>query len=264
VTNGTNRCQAADHEALVGYVYDELPAEDRARLDAHLAACTDCREELDELRGVRAQLTDWAVPATELGFAVVGASERRRLDLRRFSVPAGLAAAAVLVLAVAAAIANVEITYGSDGLTVRTGWARADAQAAAAPEERTADSAPVAVLPLSASGASPWRDDLSALERRLKSEFQSIAAPAPAPASRGSSVALSDAELLRRVQALIEQSEHRQRRELAVRVAQLAREFDSQRQTDLVRIQQGLGQLEGSSAADRQLLNYLVRVSQRP
>jgi hypothetical protein len=260
VTNGTNRCQVVDHETLVGYIYDELSTEERARLDGHLATCADCRAELDELGGVRAQLAEWTVPATELGFAVVGASERRRFALRGFAVPAGLAAAAVLVLAFAAAIANVEIRYADSGLTVRTGWARGEERATAARAE-----APVRdiVLPLAASGQGPWRVDLADLERRLKREWQSTAAAAPSPAPARDAGELSDAELLRRVQALIEQSEHRQRRELAVRVAQLAREFDSQRQTDLVRIQQGLGQLEGSTAADRQLLNYLVRVSQR-
>lgn len=263
MTNGTNRCQSVEHEALVGYIYDELPAEERARLDAHLAMCANCREELDELQGVRAHLADWSVPATELGFAVVGASERRRFGMRRFALPAGLAAAAVLVLAIAAAIANVEIRYGDAGVTVRTGWARAATEAVPARVE-TAAARRETVLSQEQAGESPWRADLSALERRLKTEFESIAAAAPAPATaRPAAATLSDAELLRRVQALIEQSEHRQRRELAVRVAQLAREFDSQRQTDLVRIQQGLGQLEGSSAADRQLLNYLVRVSQR-
>jgi hypothetical protein len=253
-----------EHEALVGYIYDELSAEERARLDAHLAICASCREEIDELQGVRAHLSEWSVPATELGFAVVGASERRRLfGFRRFALPTGLAAAAVLVLAIAAAIANVEIRYGDGGVTIRTGWARAATEAAPAPEE-TAAARRETMLSREQAGERPWRDDLSALERRLKTEFQSIAAAAPAPASaRQPAATLSDAELLRRVQTLIEQSEHRQRRELAVRVAQLAREFDSQRQTDLVRIQQGLGQLEGSSAADRQLLNYLVRVSQR-
>lgn len=101
-------------------------------------------------------------------------------------------------------------------------------------------------------GGVPWQEDLIALENRLRTEF--TLAPATAPT-------VSDAELLRRVQALIEESEARQRRELALRVAQVVRDVDAQRQADLVRIQRGLGALEGSSAADRQLLNYLMRVS---
>jgi hypothetical protein len=59
--------------------------------------------------------------------------------------------------------------------------------------------------------------------------------------------------VLRRVQTLIDQSEARQQRELALRLAQVLNDFDRQRQTDLVRIQQGFGEL----------LNQFVRVSQQ-
>lgn len=262
MSNGISRCQEADHDALVSYVYDELTGQDRARLDAHLAVCGGCREELDEMRGVRGQLATWTVPPRELGFAIVSATEHRRVDLRRWTLAAGLAAAAVLVLAAAAAIANLDIRYDREGLSVRTGWSRTQTETgsvtAPAPEARPSAAA-------AAETGRPWRDDLAALERRLTAEFASIATPVPSSVtlrSAGDQTA-SNAELLRRVRALIEQSELRQQRELALRVAQLARDFDSQRQTDLVRIQQGLGQLEGSSAVDRQLLNYLVRVSQR-
>jgi hypothetical protein len=109
------------------------------------------------------------------------------------------------------------------------------------------------------TGPSPWRDDLAALERRLRAELQ----PAGAGASRAATPATDNARVMQRVQDLVEQSEQRQRRELALRMAQLVRDFDTQRQTDLVRIQQGIGQIEGNSAVDRQLLNYLVRASQR-
>ncbi|MBI3263529.1 MAG: hypothetical protein HYZ58_10320, partial [Acidobacteria bacterium] len=45
------------------------------------------------------------------------------------------------------------------------------------------------------------------------------------------------------------------------------REFEAQRRVDLTRIEQGFGRLEGvtgqEAARQRELLNYLVRVSQR-
>ena len=74
--------------------------------------------------------------------------------------------------------------------------------------------------------------------------------------------------MLRRVQALIEQSEQRQQRELALRLAQVVRDVDAQRRADLLRVDQNLGQLEGQTGAaaaqQRELLNYLVRVSEQP
>ena len=51
--------------------------------------------------------------------------------------------------------------------------------------------------------------------------------------------------MLRRVQALIDEAETRQQRNLALRVTELTREFDIQRKADFVQIQQGLGKIEG-------------------
>ena len=259
VTNDTRGrlapCQEADKAALIDLLYGEIDDEARARVEAHVSVCGECRVELDQMRSARAQLATWSVSEPELGFALLSGRERRRADTRRYWLRAGLAAAAALVLAAGAAIANLEVRYDGEGLSVRTGWGRRAPEATYAPAAVSSPEptrAPAAV-PLSSTG-SPWRDDLAALERKLRTEFTAV----PTLAS-GSTT--TDAELLRRVQALIEESESRQRRELALRVAQVVREFDVQRQTDLVRIQRGLGALEGSSAADRQLLNYLMRVS---
>lgn len=254
-----------EREALIEYVYGELDGAGRARVDTHLETCAECRLEIEGLRGVRTQLATWTVPDVPLGFTIGPA----RRASRPWWATGAVAAAAVLLLALASAIANLEITYDPDGVSVRTGWSRADASGAPAstlaaqpdPAAAAGPSSVPAAVPAAAAAAasvegSPWRDDLAALERRLRTEFRSAAASAPARSQPGD-------DLLRQVQALIEQSELRQRRELALRVAQVVRDFDTQRQTDLVRIQQGLGQIEGSTAADRQLLNYLVRTAQR-
>jgi hypothetical protein len=73
---------------------------------------------------------------------------------------------------------------------------------------------------------------------------------------------------LERVRALIAESEQRQQRELALRLTQFGRDFDQQRRTDLVRINQGFGQFEGRTGAEiarqRQMLDYIMRVSAPP
>jgi anti-sigma-K factor RskA len=43
-------------EDLALYALEALPGEDRARVDAHLATCADCRRELEQLRGDTALL----------------------------------------------------------------------------------------------------------------------------------------------------------------------------------------------------------------
>jgi hypothetical protein len=106
------------------------------------------------------------------------------------------------------------------------------------------------------------RADLVALEQRLRSEMSQTRA-----ASQNAAASPADARILERVRVLIDESEQRQRRELALRSAELVRDFDAQRNVDLARIERTLGQMDGTTGAEvaqqRQMLNYLMRVSQR-
>ena len=73
------------------------------------------------------------------------------------------------------------------------------------------------------------------------------------------------AALLQQVQTLIDESERRQQRELALRLAQAVQDVDTQRRADLVRIEQGFGQIEGltgqEAARQRAINSYLMRTS---
>ena len=110
---------------------------------------------------------------------------------------------------------------------------------------------------------------VSASERKLREEFAAAeqnrqAGALSASLQRGGPT--NDA-MLRQVRALVTESEQRQQRELALRMAQVVHDVDTQRRADLIRIEQNLGQLEGATGqtADslREQINYLVRVSQR-
>jgi hypothetical protein len=61
--------------------------------------------------------------------------------------------------------------------------------------------------------------------------------------------------LLQRVRAMIDQSEQRQQRELALRLSQVAREVDAQHQVDIVKIQEDMGRQQDAT------IDYLVRTS---
>jgi len=78
---------------------------------------------------------------------------------------------------------------------------------------------------------------------------------------------ISEAQLLAHVRTLIDESEQRQQRALAMRTAQVFRDFDSQRRMDLAQIQRSFGQIEGLTGAEvreqREMLNYLMRVSEQ-
>ncbi len=89
---------------LSAYVDDELPATERASLEAHLATCVSCRAVLDELRAVVTWAPGYAgqAPARDLWTGISAEIEQKRVVAfparlaQRFSL-AQLAAAAAIV-----------------------------------------------------------------------------------------------------------------------------------------------------------------------
>ena len=246
--NGSVECNG---ETLVGYLYGESKPEERAAIEAHLTTCPACSRELDEMRGVRVRLDAWEPPETALGFQIVRASDTVKPRTRWLLSPAWLAAAAAtLVLAAGAAMANLELRFDDGGVTVLTGRPRPEAPA-----------------PSGDPGDRPWQEDLVALERTLRSELARQARPQAAASPSVAREVSSDVPdaTLGRMQALLAESEARFQRELALRVAQVTREMEAQRQADLLEIRQGFGQLAGMTGAEvarqRELMNYLIRVS---
>ena len=247
-------------ELLVGYLYGELDAIDRRAFDAHLATCAECRAELPGLQATRERLAGWAPPAPALEFRVVsGAAAPVAAPApawRRFAPAWGLAAAAVLVLAAAAGLANVEVRYDGDGVVVRTGWAQAGPQA-----PQGSNPAPP---PLVVTSMSP---DVAAIEQRLRDLEIAMRQTGSAGVQNVGTSAASDAELLRRVRQLISEAESRQQSDVTMRLAQVWRDFDRVRRADVAFLQQGLGQYQGVTnleiAQQRDMLNQFIRVSGR-
>ena len=62
---------------------------------------------------------------------------------------------------------------------------------------------------------------------------------------------------------IIEESERRQERELALRVAEVVKDVNAQRQADLVKIDRSLGFIQSSTYGEqmkqRELVNYLLQ-----
>jgi hypothetical protein len=248
-------------ELIVGYVYDELSADERTGFETHLSACADCRLEIEELRSTRTQLALWTPPEPDLGFRVIrgGAAPAPAVPRRRWAPAFALAAAAVIVLAAAAAIANIEVRYGTDGMVVRTGGARVQD----APRSEARGEAQQARGRSADGGAAAA--DFAALERRLR-EIEATLSAAPASgAPAASDSRMSDAEILRRVRQIVGEAEARQETAVAGRLLEVVKDFDRQRRTDLALIQQGLGQYQGLTNAEiaqnRDMLNQLVRAA---
>jgi len=247
-------------ETIVGFLYDELDAGQRRDFNAHLLTCTVCRDEVAGLRAVRTQLARWEPPAlTSLQSPVPGTSRPPWWQ----AVPAwAQVAAALLFLGVSAGIANLDVRYDQNGLNITTGWLKPAAPKLATLQ--TSEAGPNLVADPSA--AASWRADLAALERQLRTELRAAQASSPAaPAVRAASS--SDAETLRRVRVLLDESEKRQQRELALRIAEVVRDVDTQRKADLRNIDHTLGLVRNDLGVEvmkqRQSLNLLYRASQR-
>jgi Putative zinc-finger len=247
-------------ETLIAYLYDDIDPAARAAFDKHLVTCERCRTELTALGGVRAQLACWAPP--EPSFAL-GAAGRQPLAARQGAgagggrwwrdVPAwAQTAAALLFLGVAAGVANMEVRYDQNGLTLRTGWSKAPA----------ANEANVVPAVQSDVGPAPWQSDLAALERELRAEMRA-AQPAAPPVRMVS----NEADILRRVRALLEESERRQQNELALRVAETINGMNARRQAELKRIDLSLQDVKSRLGVEvlrqRASLNYLINANQR-
>jgi hypothetical protein len=260
---------------LVSYLYDEMTRDDRAAFERHLAACFVCRAELEELDDVRGDLGRWKAPEELAGQMTWRPPSVAPLPA---AAPAGLAskasetappatapparswwrempvwaqtAAALFLLGAAAGAANLDVSYGSAGLSIRTGWS--------APRPASATPAAVQTSP-------PWRADLEALARDLRGE---VARSRAADAAQATAVPVpADEAVLKQVRVLLHESEQRQQRELALRVAGIVREVQSQRQADLVKIDRNLGLIQRSTGMEvmrtqQQLNNLVQRVSQ--
>jgi hypothetical protein len=251
-----------DKDVLVAYLYGEIDADGRREVERHLRSCAVCAREVEGLQAVRQDLQAWLPPEPDLGFTIVqkpavAARASRWTGVAAMPAWAQLAAA-VLVLAVGVAIANMQVRYADDGLTVTTGW-------------MSAPSSPSAPQQAMVPAAEDWHPAFTSLERNLRTELAEMrrSTAADAVAVRTSPALATDtAAILRRVQSMLEESEQRQRQELAVRLIQLNREFDMRRRADLASINQGFGALTGrtfkAEAGQQEVVNLIRRVAAQP
>jgi hypothetical protein len=258
--------------ALIGYLYDDpgppghaAAGAERVAFEAHLAVCALCALELEQLRGVRRGMLAWSPPE----LARVQAGTRGPGWDRRWRVLAEIpawaqVAAALLVLGVSAGIANLDVRYDERGLSIRTGWSR--------PSNPIGPIGPIGPTPAvvnSGDQAAPWRAEMTALEQRIRADVQTLRASSAGPSGQTAQVAKSltgDPELMRKVTALVKESERRQESELALRVASIARELNDQRRSDLMKIDNSQRALQDKLGIEvlrqRTALNRLISVSQ--
>jgi anti-sigma factor RsiW len=253
-------------QAIVAYVYGDIDSGELVRFDAHLPTCAQCRTEVSALTGVREEIGRWAPPepASLLSNRQPPAASRRSWWR---DVPAwAQVAAAALFLGVGAGLANIDVRHDASGWRIRSGWSKPVDAVASAPGASAVQAAEPA----------PTRAELTALEARLRAEIGRTNSTRVSNAANVATVANpanpenlgnpGNPELIRRVQALIDESERRQQRELALRVGEVLRDVNGQRQADLVQIERSLGAIQSNTGVEmmRQretINNILVRTS---
>lgn len=276
--NDLTHCPEPDR--LITLLYDDEgdPAE-RQALDAHLDACGACADLLVALTHTRGTLGSWVAPSPPLGFAQL---DRPKPPRWQQVLPwAGMAAAALLTLAASAGLAGLDVRYDDQGFRLRTGWSsgepaagdggRPEPLARSAAEPASSDPR-TAWVARAGQADPPWRADFDLLTTQLRAEFeaharasdarleQALSAPMAAQPVEVRTAAIDEDRLMRRIAQQIEQSEVRQQQNLALRVAELGREFQLRRQADLVQFEQGLARIE----QQRRDLIRRVALAQQP
>lgn len=241
----SNQFTCDDKDILMGYLYGEIDVASRRAVDQHLSTCAACVAEVAALSDVRAGLGAWAAPDTELDFTIVKKSELPSNVIRPAkwwnTVPVwAQAAAAVLVLAAGASIANLRVQSGPEGFSVSTGWMQ-----------------PVAGVTPAAAVDEAWRPALASLEQQLRGEIKSAREVDVRAPSRGG----IDEATIRRVQQLISESEQRHSRELASQLINFQRDVTLQRRADLMQINSMVTDYDRKLLQQRQMINNVFRVS---
>jgi hypothetical protein len=195
-------CDKREH--VLDYLYDECGPAERPRVEAHLAECESCRDELRGWRSVRTDLLAWGVPEQP---SVWTPFAPPRVAPWYRQVPAwAMAAAAALVFAIG----------GAGGVVARSAVATLSAGRAASP----AATAP-------AMTEQQVRDI-------VRAEAQAMAASAVQPVAAHQ---VDEAALMRRVSALVTESEARMLQKQGAQMVTFYQDEALQRTRDLSNFQ---------------------------
>lgn len=132
-------------DSLAGYVDGTIPTRERAEIDAHLAGCARCRQEVTLGAGARAALASLPEVAPPPGIAgpaldlALAGRPRRRLDRvpRWYRLAGAAAAAAAVLVVVALVLPNLGQDRGPAADAKRNALEEGRAAAAATPLDAT-------------------------------------------------------------------------------------------------------------------------------
>lgn len=245
-----------DPGALVSYLYNDGSPDELASIAAHVQTCDTCTSELAALGDTREVLSGWSPPPTELGLTL---SSSDALPVAAATIPVPSVTAAVAEVPWWRQSTPVWMQAVAASMVFAAGMAMGTGRGAApVASNSVAEAGPVATAPKTESVS---RRELADLEQRLRAELARLT-PASTPAPAQTASRADDEALMKRIHALLTESEERQRSELALRTAQVLRDAEIQRKVDMATLQQNIGQIQGTTGAElkqqRELYNMLM------
>ena len=241
----TLSCEAL-RDDIIALLYDDGDPAERSRARDHLAQCIPCRADYSELKGVRKALGGWSLP-------VVASLPQPRASVRW--LPAGLAAAAGLILGIGVAVAGRNTFFPTE-----------PGQMVAPPAAGVSTAQFVLYDQLQEAlktQESRHQAEIADLRRALMNVSETSAGPVSGAQLK--SVSNASPETIER---LLKASEERQARLFEARLSGLRTESDLQRQYDMAQIAAGLAYIDSRTGADAartsELMKNLVRVTAKP
>jgi len=240
---------------IVALLYDDGEPAERGRAREHLARCVPCRIEYSELKGVRGDLRGWGLPPSTIAPVV----PRKSFGVRY--LPAGLAAAAGLVLGIGVSMASRDAFSPSSPTTLEGDSSSAAARLQSPPAAAARFVSYDELEQLLQKQESRHQAELNDLRQSLIEVSESVA-PAQNALKAVSNVSPAV------IERLLKQSEERQARMVEARLSSLKTQADLQRQYDMAQIAAGLAYIDSRTGADAartsELMKNLVRVTAKP
>ena len=263
--------QCGDRAALVSYLYDECGPEEREIIAAHLSGCLACAEEIGALGATRRMLPAWTPPAAPLGFQITGsdapAAVVRPSVWWQRPLPAWAQAAAAAAIFAAGLAAGGAREAQVPAAAARPENVAAPVTATTRSEAPQPSANPASSDRLATETPAVSRDDLARLERDLRAELARIEQAqragsdlVRASSGRAGGPAPEGVATLERVEALIQESERRQRGELIEGMAQVLSDVENRQARYLVPIQRTVEGLSREAATNRSSVAALANV----
>jgi hypothetical protein len=266
INDSTFRC--GDQSALIGYLYDECEPEEREAIAAHLATCTTCAREIAGLGATRRMLPAWTPPTPALGFQIASGDRPSVTATASWGLIPGaskwwqrpLPAWAQAAAAVAIFSAGLFAGLSDDPAAAARAGAPSGVASAPADQAPAAERITARIPEASGGAAAVSRDDLARLEQTLRAELARIERM-----QRGGDVGLlrasvppqDDGVTIERVEALIQESELRQRQALREGMAEAVADFDARRFRQLGPMLRTVEDLREETLTHRRELNIL-------